>query len=372
MQKRLLIFFLFFSTLLKAQQIDVLHYSFYLELSDTSDSLKGLAQVTFVHRDTGGFVRFDLKGPGRWGKGMTLRSVTGADESVCLRCRQLPGQIEIPTPGAKPGDTVSLRIAYEGSPGDGLIISKNKFGDRTFFADNWPNRAHHWLPCKDSVDDKASFEFIVRAPAKYRVISNGIKVQENLEANNTRLTHWRENVALSTKVMVIGAARFAVKTYADSPPNIPVTAWVYPQDSAKGVYDFAPATEMVRFFSDYIAPFPYNKLANVQSTTIFGGMENASCIFYDENLVTGDRSGEGTVAHEIAHQWFGDMASEKSFAHLWLSEGFANYFTDLWMEKKYGKKTFYNRLQEAREKIIDFNRMTTHPVVDSTSDLMSL
>ncbi|HET7897342.1 MAG TPA: hypothetical protein VFL47_06725, partial [Flavisolibacter sp.] len=157
MHSRLLIFFLFFSTLLKAQEIDVLHYSFRLELSDNSDSLKGLAQITFVHRDTGSFVRFDLKGPGKWGKGMTLRSVSAADGGVVPRCRQLPEQIEISTPNAKPGDTASLRIAYEGIPGDGLIISKNKFGDRTFFADNWPNRAHHWLPCKDSLDDKASF-----------------------------------------------------------------------------------------------------------------------------------------------------------------------------------------------------------------------
>src|SRR5207249_666261 len=135
----------------------------------------------------------------------------------------------------------------------------------------------------------------------------------------------------------------AVKTFDDSPKNIPVSAWVYPQDSAKGFYDYALATEILKFYANYIAPYPYKKLANVQSKTIFGGMENASAIFYAENSVNGERTSEDLLAHEIAHQWFGDMASETSFEHLWLSEGFATYFTDLYFEKKYGKEAMVTR-----------------------------
>jgi aminopeptidase N len=101
-------------------------------------------------------------------------------------------------------------------------------------------------------------------------------------------------------------------------------------------------------------------------------MENASCIFYAEESVTGDRKWEEVIAHEIAHQWFGDMASEKSFAHLWLSEGFATYLTDLYFEKNYGKENADKRLQKERSEVIDFLQKTHHPVVDSTHDLMSL
>jgi aminopeptidase N len=262
-----------------------------------------------------------------------------------------------------------------------LIISKNKFGDRTFFADNWPNRAHHWIPCNDRPDDKATFEFVANVPEHYFVISNGL--QKDITVNNKvegkeyiyagkKMVHWKEDIALPTKVMVIGAAKFAVKEYPNSPTNLPVSAWVYPQDSTKGFYDFAIAPEIVQYFSNYIAPFPYKKLANVQSTTIFGGMENASCIFYAEDLVTGDRRHEDVVAHEIAHQWFGDMASEKSFAHLWLSEGFAVYFTDLWFEYKYGKDSAIKRLKKEREQVITFAKRSDHAVVDTTDKLMSL
>jgi aminopeptidase N len=122
-----------------------------------------------------------------------------------------------------------------------LIIKKNLHGERTFFADNWPNRAHFWIPCKDRPDDKASFEFIVTAPSEYRVVSNGILISETSLNEKQKQTHWKTNIALPTKVMVIGVARFAVKEYADSPKGIPVTAWVYQKDSAKGFSDYSAA-----------------------------------------------------------------------------------------------------------------------------------
>src|SRR4029079_12113458 len=110
-------------------------------------------------------------------------------------------------------------IFYHGIPNDGLIISKNKYGDRTFFADNWPSRAHYWIPCVDDPADKAPFEFFITAPSLYKVISNGHLVEEKMLVDK-KLTHWKEDVPLSTKIMVIGAAKFAIKTYDDSPKNI--------------------------------------------------------------------------------------------------------------------------------------------------------
>jgi aminopeptidase N len=370
MQKGLLLFFLLFATLVKSQNMDVLHYRFSIELNDHTDSLYGKAEIKAVAKATGA-VQLDLV-QRSGGKGMEVTKVEKDDNPGPYPFSQKNNKLILPILKGIPGDTLRFRIFYSGIPDDGLIISKNKFGDRTFFGDNWPNRAHHWLPCVDRPDDKASVEFLVTAPSQYAVISNGVKLEEKELENSKRLTHWREETPLPTKVMVIGVAKFAVKTFDDSSTNLPVSAWVYPQDSAKGFYDYAQATEIVRFFSDYIAPFPFRKLANVQSTTIFGGMENASCIFYDEKTVAGDRSSEDLLAHEIAHQWFGNMASEKSFAHLWLSEGFATYMTDLYFEKKYGKEAARERLQKEREEVLDFARSSKNTVVDSTTNLMSL
>ena len=154
--------------------------------------------------------------------------------------------------------------------------------------------------------------------------------------------------------------------------NIPVTAWIYPQNKENGIHDFTVASDILQFLTKYVAPYPFKKLANVQSTTIFGGMENANAIFYDERAVNGKGTIERTVAHEIVHQWFGDMATEKSFAHLWLSEGFANYLTIIYWEQKYGKDKMNKQLLEEKEKVINFSRTRNTPVVDSVSDLMDL
>lgn len=373
MQKIFLFFLIACGLVSKAQVVDVLHYSFALELTDKSDSIKGEAGIKFVRKKNVKSVSFDLSGIDKTGRGMKVVKTSIQYESETkIPFLQKGDKLFIELPSSEKKDTLTVYVMYTGIPADGLIISKNKYGDRTFFADNWPNRAHHWIPCKDEPDDKASFEFIVFAPSHYKVISNGIRKEEVIQDFGVKLTHWKEEAPQPTKVMVIGAARFATKTYDNSPKDIPVSAWVYPQDSTKGFYDYAIAPDILKFFSDYIAPFPYRKLANVQSKTIFGGMENASAIFYAESSVTGDRSSEDLLAHEIAHQWFGDMASEKSFAHLWLSEGFATFLTNYYWEKKYGKVAAAKRWKENRDEVIAFAKQNPRPVVDSTKDLMSL
>jgi len=366
--------FFFFSCFISfaglGQEINVLHYRYDLELNDVNDSLFGMAVVNFVLLTDSHSASFDLAGIDQKRKGMNVTSVSVGTYN--LKFTHHNDKITIDLPANKKGDTLKIWITYKGIPSDGLIISKNKYGDRTFFADNWPNRAHFWIPCKDVPNDKASFEFTVTAPYQYNVISNGTLLETKQLGNGKKLTHWKEDTPLPTKVMVIGAAKFAVKEFPDSPPNIPVSAWVYEQDSTKGFHDYAPAPEILKFFSSYIAVYPYKKLANVQSKTIFGGMENAGAIFYAENSVTGKGGVEDLLAHEIAHQWFGDMASEKSFSHLWLSEGFATYFTDIYWQHKFGEEAFRKRLQKERNEVIQFVKTTDHPVVDSVSPYMDL
>jgi aminopeptidase N len=272
----------------------------------------------------------------------------------------------------KKGDTTNILIAYEGIPSDGLIISKNKYGHRTFFADNWPNRGHNWLPCVDDPADKASVEFIVTAPQHYEVVANGILIEETNLSNDKKLTHWKEEVPVATKVMVIGVADFAVNLAGIIDHCIPVYSWVYPEDRDKGFYDYSQALEILPFFIKNVGPYGYKKLANVQSKTTFGGLENANTIFYHENSIDGTRKSETLLSHEIAHQWFGNMATEKSFAHLWLSEGFATYLTVLYMENKHGADTAMKMLEEDRLQVIDFARTSDRPIVDETKDYMEL
>lgn len=350
--------------------IDVLNYKFAIELTDESDVITGKAEIQVRFANAVSRFNLDLASVS-YGKGMTVLSVT--EKNTKLEAIHQNNILAIHlNRKAQSGDTSIFEINYKGIPSDGLIISKNKYGHRTFFADNWPNRGHNWIPCHDNPADKATVEYIVTAPQHYQVIANGIKTEETNLDNKKKLSRYVEAVPIPTKVMVIGAADFAVNL-SGFVECIPVYSWVYPEDRNKGFYDFAQAKDILPFFISHVGPYGYKKLANVQSKTIFGGLENANTIFYTENAVTGTRRSESLIAHEIAHQWFGNMATEKSFAHLWLSEGFATYFTVLYFENKYGKDTTKYMMMKDRREVVAFSKENNHPVVDTTiTDYMQL
>ncbi len=357
--------------------VDVQHYHFNLELNDKNDTIYGRAEITAKAVAETSIFRFDLEFAREKSRGMMIEQAYYYNEAKKEWIRGLYshdsdgfGMIDLP-PSTKPGSIFRVAIVYKGIPADGLIISKNKYGHRTFFSDNWPNRAHHWIPCVDDPADKATVEFVITAPSHYQVISNGTQIEETNLPGDKKLTHWKEDVPLPTKVMVIGVADFAVNTVGEV-NCVPVSSWVFPENKTDGFYDYAPAKDILAWYMNYIGPYAYQKLANVQSKTIFGGMENASAIFYYENSVTGKRQEESLLAHELVHQWFGNHATEKSFAHLWLSEGFATYLTHVYLEDRYGTDSLNKRMQKDREEVIDFVKQARRPVVDSTTNYMQL
>ena len=364
-KKHLYFLFLFvFHVSAKAQTIfpgiDVEHYTFAITLNDENDVIKAKADITIKFLANVPRVQLNLVKKNSAGKGMLVSSIT--ENGRTLRFAQDSDVVNIYT-AEKTNSTHTFSINYSGVPADGLIISTNKFGKRTFFGDNWPNRAHNWLPCADYPSDKASLDFIITAPDHYQVVANGLKIEEKSLPEHNKLTHWKETVLLPTKVMVIGVADFAIEQ-SGSVDGIPVYSYVYPENKESGFKSYAYAPAILAWYIKKIGPYAYKKLANVQSKTIFGGMENSSAIFYDEKLI-GVKFDEELLAHEIAHQWFGDAVTEKSWANLWLSEGFATYMTNCYLESKYGSDTLKKREIADRRKVIRFERQRLSPVVDT-------
>lgn len=341
---------------------DVQHYTFNLKLNDENDVIKGKAEVTIKFTADVPEVQLNLVKKNDKGKGMLISSIT--ENGKALKFEQDDDVVHILAP-QKIKSIHTFTIDYEGIPADGLIISKNRFGHRTFFGDNWPNRAHNWLPCADYPSDKASLDFIVTAPDHYQVVSNGLKVEEKQLANHQKLTHWKETVLLPSKVMVIGVAEFAIEKSGDV-SGIPVYTYVFPENKENGFKNYAYAPDILAWYIKKIGPYAYKKLANVESKTIYGGMENSSAIFYYEGSPNAGRADEELQAHEIAHQWFGDAASEKSWKNLWLSEGFATYMTNCYLEHKYGEDTLKKREAFDRRKALRFEHQRLAPVIDST------
>jgi aminopeptidase N len=351
--------------------IDVLNYTFQIAVSDTSNIILGKAEISLSFTGDISTLEFDLKNIRSDGKGMIVDSVL---YSKCgIQWLHNKDKILVtPERVIRKGSGGILKIIYHGTPSDGLIISENKYKNRSFFSDNWPDRASNYIPCIDHPYDKASVDFIIIAPSHYEVVACGYLIEESHFQGDMKLTHWKEEIPLATKVMAFGAADFDVRL-AGVAGNIPVWTFVFKENRKEGFLDYSVAVEPVRFFSELIGPYSYEKLANVQSKTIFGGLENASCIFYSENSVTGKGKDEGLIAHEVAHQWFGNSVTENDWHHIWLSEGFATYLTSAYMEMHYGKERLASDMKSEREKVIKYYLRSQKPVIDTTvTNLMRL
>ena len=351
---------------------DALHYDITLVPSDTGTHVLGEAQITWRLRSTEP-VTMQLDSAMR----VIRILVDGRPNTRLSRTRYGRSESHIAVPHQKqPGDSISTRVRYRGFSRDGLIIGKNTYGDRTIFADNWPDRAHLWLPSHDDPADKATVAFHVEAPIDQQVVANGVLEKIDTLPYGNAMWHYRLDTPIPVYTMVVGIGRLVRTSLPDAScahKCVPLTVWTYPQDSAYAVRGpFRRAGQMLDYFSGLIGPFPYTSLAHVESSTRFGGMENATAIFYDEKAYRDRKLGELLVAHETAHQWFGDAVTARDWPHLWLSEGFATYLAALWKGHAEGDSAFRATMRTAAGEVLS-SPASERPVVDTAqSDLMEL
>jgi aminopeptidase N len=184
---------------------------------------------------------------------------------------------------------------------------------------------------------------------------------------------WRESRPISVYLMVIAAAPLEVYDLGDTACGlavrqrcVPQMVYTAPEQHASMPGAFARAPEIVALFARLVGPFPYEKLAHLQSSTRFGGMENASDIFYSDRAFRRGTMNDGLIAHETSHQWFGDAVTEREWSNLWLSEGFATYFAALWTRAARGDSAFRADLTHIRAAVLaDTIAVTKRPVIDT-------
>lgn len=343
----------------RQEGVDARHYAFSVKISDTTDEFVGETTATIgFTKDGVGQVAFDLMSAAN-GRGMTVGSVgavspRGDVSPVKFAHEKDKLVVNLPQP-AKAGETMAFVIDYHGVPGPGMHVGMNRDGEKCYFSENWPDRARQWLPCIDHPYDKATSEFIITAPAKYQVVANGLLVDVVKNADGTNKTHWKQSVPIATWLNAIGVADFAEHDGEKLRGGVPLQTWVFPEEKGftAGMED--SAKKAFEFYSDYVGPYPYEKLANVQAFGIGGGTEHASAIFYGQNNL--NASGPfPLMAHEIAHQWFGCSVTEKDWDDVWLSEGFATYFALLATEKYQGHEAFITGVKRARDTVLATER----------------
>ena len=327
--------------------VDALHYVFRVTLGENGDEIAGEATADIRFLSAGvRTVSLDLANVAG-GKGMAVAGVTS--KGAVVRFTHQNDVLVLSVPGTvAAGERRQFTVRYRGTPASGLVASKNLHGDRGVFSANWPNLARQWLPIIDHPYDKATSEFLVTAPVKYQVVANGVLAEERELGDGRRLTHWRQHQPIASWLNAVGVAEFSVKHFA-TVRGIPLQTWVPYQEREAGIATFESASrQALEFMSDFVGPYPYNKLANIWAWVpgFGGGTEHAGAIFY-----SCCKTSTGVVWHEIVHQWFGDAVTEKDWNDVWLSEGFTTYFTHLVREHYEGRDAFIAGLKADRPRI---------------------
>jgi aminopeptidase N len=229
--------------------------------------------------------------------------------------------------------------------------------------------SRYWFPCFDYPGQLATSEIRVQIPKPYRAISNG-ELVEVKDLGNEQIYHWSQKQVHPTYLMTLAVGDFA--EFTDEWQGKPVTYYVDPSRADDAVRTMGKTPRMMEFFSKAFGyPYPYPKYAQVcVDDFIFGGMENTSttlltdrCLL-DERAALDNRSAESLVAHELAHQWFGDLVVIKHWSHAWIKEGMASYSEILWTDHEYSKEDgAYYYLGEARNYLAEDSSRYRRPIV---------
>lgn len=297
--------------------------------------------------------------------------VDNTQQSFDYDGEQLHIQLDSPT---QVGNSVKIAIAYSvEKPQRGLyFIAPDK---------HYPNKptqvwtqgededSRYWFPCFDYPGQLTTSEIRVRVPKPFKAISNGQLIKTDVDGDY-KIYHWSQEQRHPTYLMTLAVGDFA--EIQDEWQTLPVTYYVEKGREEDARRSMGKTPRMIEFFSDkYGYRYPFPKYAQVcVDDFIFGGMENTSttlltdrCLL-DERAALDNRGTESLVAHELAHQWFGDLVVIKHWSHAWIKEGMASYSEVMWTEQEYGAEdAAYYRLLEARNYLVEDSSRYRRPIV---------
>lgn len=346
--------------------VDVQQYNFLIQLPQAGTEIKATAIVRAWRRMTVDTLVLDLLK-------MTVDSVRVGNTP--REFKRDSATLRIPLK-ATDGAEVNAVISYHGSPDDGLIIRETPDRVWSAFGDNWPNRARNWLPTVDHPSDKALVSWTIDAPPALTVVANGMTspismFDSELHPQVGKRTKYRMNAPIPTYLMVLAAAKLEqtplpqVCGVREANGCINQSVYTFPQEKSYAPGPFVDAPKIVSFFAKTAGPYAYEQLNHLQSATRFGGMENATAIFYSDNAFKNHSVGTGLIAHETAHQWFGDAVTPRRWQDVWLSEGFASYFAPLYTQSALGDSAFKVSMAQIRTQILAAPVVLARPVVDT-------
>jgi aminopeptidase N len=250
------------------------------------------------------------------------------------------------------GASIDLTVAYHGHPRGPGFSFDTRDGIPTIASYGLPYSAKDWWPCLDTPADKAdSADIVVTVPRPLVVASNGVLVSDQANRDGTRTFAWRVRYPIYADVISLAIADYATFTsyyHTARGDSLPLTFYVFPRDLERAHRDFAVLPEVMRSHVAHFGDYPFGKEKyGIAEVTIHSFREHQTLPSYGEHLITGDHRNDRILAHELAHQWFGDLVSVRNWSHVWLNEGFATYAYALWQEQRGGREAYRAAMAQA-------------------------
>ena len=346
-----------------SRDFDILHYKVELSVDLGQKKLAGKNTITMTPlRDDLHTIKLDAES-------LVVTGVSSGSRS--LPFVQSHSQIIIdPGTNYDYGDTLVVTISYYLSKQiDGLRFI-DALGDRPLQVSSncFPNKARQWIPCFDYPNEKASQEMIITTDSKYKVLSNGALMSTSDNGNGTTTWYWKQDKPHPTYLINLSIADYLV--VKDSLGKLPVNYWVYKSMSDDVERVFGKTPSMIEFYSTiFNYPFPWDKYDQVISAYMGGGAEATSATLLGEGIVTDkyteqDYPREYVIAHEIAHQWWGDVITCRSWEHTWLNESFGSYSDYMYnLHDKGEDEGAYELLQKKNIYIDESHNRFMRPIV---------
>ena len=348
---------------LRDRNADILHYALTLDLlNEQEKTLTATAAITLAplveHLDSVVLDAVDLDVRSvtriertRFPKGRKARSGVDSLVQVPLRFRNdSPLLVVYPDRDFTLDDTLTIRIAYSCTPAKGIYFlapdSTNPARRHQIWTQGEDTDNRFWFPCYERPDDKATSEVTATVRDAYTVLSNGALVSESHDRKtHTRTFHWRQSKPQSSYLVVLAAGEYDILRHGTG--RLPIESYVYRDRAADAQENFAQTADIVNVFGRLTGvPYPWEKYAQIViADFMWGGMENTGAVtlndvtLHDRRAAL-DYNSNGLLAHEIAHQWFGDLVTCRDWTHLWLNEGFANYYEALYTRESEGEDAF--------------------------------
>jgi aminopeptidase N len=356
----------------RSREFDVLHYRITVAFDEEARRVRG----TTVIRLTPLLDRLDSVALDA--ADMAVAAVTGPGGRL-LRFRNASPRLTLFLDRTYSfGETLSVGISYECIPRRGLyfVRADSTLGRRRsqIWTQGEDMDNHYWFPCYDYPNDKATSEVIATVREEYTLLSNGRLAEERHDMKaRTRTFHWVEARPHASYLIMMAAGTYA-QIHARA-RGVPLTYYVYPEDSLRAESVFGATPAMMAFFEEWTGvPYPWEKFAQIIiDDFMWGGMENTGAVTLNTATMVDARArldfpSEPVVAHELAHQWWGDLVTCRDWTHLWLQEGFATYFEALYKKATAGGDEFQYAMITASSQVRAEERSKGRsPVVSSSS-----